>query len=761
MDVYRSTSWLGITPSTDLSASLTQVEQNALAERNACKQARHYSRITRCNGHLQRLIAPVDLIRSHMGSHLADYLTTLHVLMEEMHHRQTPWWTWTEKQWSQTLATNRSQFAERHMCHNTNARKLLLACAYMPGNFGAFQTYGPFVQLTFAKHVFGAEPVQQALQTLTDEMRQMGLGPALTIHFIPQVLGYALLLARSPRLNDLSIGLLERVRSEVAPTARRPCVPFSRALCRLGILTQPLANARMGVHPRAGIGDTVSDEWLSWCNRWLATSTQSPKTRAGKFAILMKAGRWLAATYPTITSPAQWTRDLAAQWVAAVDRMKVGDWVHPDNKLPANEVGKPIRPNTKATFLATVRTFLIDCQQWQWMPAHFDPRRSVITPRSVQALRGPNPRVIGDAVWAKLMGAGLTLVPADLMLCHTYYQGKSHSCPRSWYPLEFVRALTLIWLFAGLRSDEIYRLRVGCIRWQGVEESDSANRVGSPSVCLLEVPINKTSTAFVKPVDRLVGEAIEAWERMRPAAVASWDAKTGEAVQFLFVYRGKRVGQSYINDTVIPMLCRKAGVPDVDARGPITSHRARSTIATQLYNAREPMSLFELQAWLGHRSPTATQHYATITPTKLTKAYQDAGYFDRNVRMIDVLLDQDAIQSGAAAQGTPWKYYDLGHGYCTYDFFDQCPHRMACAKCSFYRPKESTRAQLLEGRVHLQGMLQAIPLLDDERAAVEDTVGAMDALLERLADVPAPDGRRPASGEIPLPLIQRLATPDE
>ena len=37
---------------------------------------------------------------------------------------------------------------------------------------------------------------------------------------------------------------------------------------------------------------------------------------------------------------------------------------------------------------------------------------------------------------------------------------------------------------------------------------------------------------------------------------------------------------------------------------------ARSTIASQLYNAKEPMTLFELQAWLGHRSPQSTQFYA-------------------------------------------------------------------------------------------------------------------------------------------------------
>lgn len=44
------------------------------------------------------------------------------------------------------------------------------------------------------------------------------------------------------------------------------------------------------------------------------------------------------------------------------------------------------------------------------------------------------------------------------------------------------------------------------------------------------------------------------------------------------------------------MLRRKAGLPAADVRGTITSHRARSTIASRLYNAKEPMTLFELQA---------------------------------------------------------------------------------------------------------------------------------------------------------------------
>jgi integrase len=34
------------------------------------------------------------------------------------------------------------------------------------------------------------------------------------------------------------------------------------------------------------------------------------------------------------------------------------------------------------------------------------------------------------------------------------------------YSLAMLRALAVVWLFAGLRRNEIRRLRVGCIRWQ-------------------------------------------------------------------------------------------------------------------------------------------------------------------------------------------------------------------------------------------------------------------------------------------------------
>src|SRR4051794_16243451 len=191
------------------------------------------------------------------------------------------------------------------------------------------------------------------------------------------------------------------------------------------------------------------------------------------------------------------------------------------------------------------------------------------------------------------------------------------------------------------------------------------------------------------------------------------------------------------------MLCSKAGVSPSDVRGRITSHRARATIASQIYNAKEPMTLFELQAWLGHRSAETTQRYARITPNTLTKAYTDAGYFARNVRTSEVLIDRGAVLNGMAAAGEPWQHYDLGHGYCSYTFFEQCPHRMACARCDFYIPKPSARAQLLEARSDVDRRLAMIPLTDSERAAIEQDREALDQLLAGLVDTPTPAGPTP------------------
>src|SRR5580704_6945185 len=103
------------------------------------------------------------------------------------------------------------------------------------------------------------------------------------------------------------------------------------------------------------------------------------------------------------------------------------------------------------------------------------------------------------------------------------------------------------------------------------------------------------------------------------------DDKTSELVHFLCVYRTRSVSNRYLNHTLISGPMQESRSARKDARGAITSHRARATIASRLCNARESLSLFEPQEWMGHRGPKSTQSYAKMSPTKLARSYDAAG----------------------------------------------------------------------------------------------------------------------------------------
>ncbi len=679
---------------------------------------------------VHRLLLPLDAARAL----LRDVPDTAHsrrcqrdaasLILHRSADLGTSFWGWSELQWRDLIGSDEHAFVRPWPKWVRRAvRPYVLTYAYLLGGFSAFQFVGLVSRIDLARRVFGHAPVDAAVGQVVSVLRGWGYQQGRDRPRLRSEVCQLLLANRSPYLEDLSDGVLLRLRRSAEAERSRPWAlhGIHRALAALGYATPPVSPPP----ERAYGAEPAISEWMLWIDRWHDTSTLSRKTRQIHRSLLTQVGRWMAAENIATGSPELWTREICAAWVARVDRLRVGDYAQACAHVEAR-AGQPLLPASKAMYLCVTRTFFHDCQEWGWIKRHFDPRTALATPRSVKNLIGPNPRVIADDIWAKLLWAGVNLTPADLV----DRVGRD-------YPFELLRAVTMVWLFGGLRSDELVRLRLGCIRW--MEEGQD----GSGGSCLLDVPVHKTGTAFTKPVDALVGRAIAQWEAVRPVQPRLPDRKTGERVDLLFAYRFRRIAPNLINRTVIPILCRKAGVPREDVRGRITSHRARSTIATQLYNAKEPMTLFELQAWLGHRSPETTQRYARITPNTLTKAYTDAGYFARNVRTIEVLIDRGAVLDGTAAAGVPWQHYDLGHGYCSYTFFEQCPHRMACARCDFYIPKPSARAQLLEAKSDVDRRLALIPLTDGERAAVEQDQQALNKLLDGLADTPTPAGPTP------------------
>lgn len=674
--------------------------------------------IERCG--VPRLMKPLEDVCSHIELQRKYWPNLKAFMVRDTADRSRSFWGWTEKEWLDSIK------------NGGHEKPSVAAVAYLLCGFDALHELGRYNFLFYglAIRVFGRQRIRELFAELQAMLVDWGYRERTARIYVPRAMCEVLVTNRSPYLEDLTTEVLQKIqqrRQSHRSTFYLSAV--SKVLAYRKIISAPVMRMERPRHPNPHLLTGIPEKWAEAAKYWFENARHTWRVRTQNYYFLLCVGRWLAAQHPTITAPGDWDRNLAVQCLTMITNIRCGDWRAPCVGRRPVQYGRPLTPSGKMQCYGAVRGFFADLQEWGVIPPRFDPYRSLTPPRSIKALVcSTPPRVIADDVWAKLLWAGLNVTGED------FASGRNPDGNiYTFYPIEMIRAVTLVWLFAGLRGDEIRRLRVGCVRWQ--QENGS-------SVCFLDVPVNKTSSAFTKPVDGLVGQAINAWEKVRPVQAKLCDGKTGEMVDFLFLHRMKPLGPYFLNLRLIPRLCKKAGVPQRDLRGKITSHRARSTIATQLFNAKEPMSLFELQEWLGHRLPSSTQRYATITPTKLMKSYSDAGYFGRNLRAIEVLIDQEKVRAGIGAQEA-WKFYDLGHGYCSYDFFDQCPHRMACAKCSFYIPKESTAAALLEGKTNLLRMRQEIPLSDEELAALDDGVSALESLLNRLSGVPTPSGQTP------------------
>jgi hypothetical protein len=162
-----------------------------------------------------------------------------------------------------------------------------------------------------------------------------------------------------------------------------------------------------------------------------------------------------------------------------------------------------------------------------------------------------------------------------------------------------------------------------------------------------------------------------------------------------------------------------------------------------------------------HWSRTHPELSGCKQPIKLAKSMADADVVGQAFATMNVLLDQDAVLNGDAAAGKPYMYYDLGSGWCLYQFFGTCPYRMACPGCDFFIPKKSTRGLLLERKQNVLRLQQELPLTPEEAEAVEHDQLITDKLLAKLRDQPTPSGQRPSelaqrfTAKHPLPVAPR------
>ena len=427
--------------------------------------------------------------------------------------------------------------------------------------------------------VFGRERVRGVHDKLEGALVSLDYDVAALRRTLPSTVATLMLTTRSAEFDAYTEEALWSLQhGGWGEIVKRSCGKMSRALSLLGHLPEPIHMRRFS---RFRDRDTegIAPEWVALCHRWRETSAIGAPTRQSGHGFLLRTGLWLADKHPKVRRPSDWTPDIAAQAIRWVTDLRVGEYALASApSVPAHRRGKPMMVNTQCAILMHLRRFFFDVEAWGWETLRFNPHHHLATPTKILRQRGPNPRVIDDRVWLKLVWASLNLTEAD--------QERRH-----YHPFALVRAVGIVWTHAGLRKNEIARLRVGCSRPQA-EPVTAEDGIVTPAgaVSYLTVPPSKTAREFVKPVAPVVHEAIEAWAAQRPDQPDRLDAKTGERVPFLFSHRGKRIGYAFLDRTVIPALCRKAGVAREDSRGRITSHRARSSALTALANSREGLA---------------------------------------------------------------------------------------------------------------------------------------------------------------------------
>jgi hypothetical protein len=292
-----------------------------------------------------------------------------------------------------------------------------------------------------ARKVFGCEHTKKTSERVQKLLSEWGYRRGGTRDQVMRTIFDCLLFIRSPHLKDVTLGHLRTIIGRRPPRTGTYCAfAISRVLAKNGAIPEPMGIARPFV-VRAElpeITEGVAPEWARLCRRWLETSTVSARHRRKSYYFLLNVGRWLANEHPEITSPADWTRDLAAEVVAVSCQWRAGDWgtlapVHIENQ------GRALKPSTCAGRISAFASSSAICKSWELIPRRFDPIRSFVTPKSVLAKIGPNPRIIADDVWAKLVWAGLNLTAEDFPSRGSFRRKPLDSS----YPVELCKALAV------------------------------------------------------------------------------------------------------------------------------------------------------------------------------------------------------------------------------------------------------------------------------------------------------------------------------
>ena len=684
-------------------------------------------------------------------------------LLGQVLRTDTMYWGWSSETWKTVIdavPTRPTEVKRRYEPGYTTINSPNYVLTHLAAYLFASVLYPTgkrwFPARTMGEVIFGTEMVQTAIDKVMESWLETGYTEnRKSQERIIFATILALLANRNPYLEALTPAALNTLdEMELKANVRSRVRQLQKALISSHVLPDKELRTTedrllpqllqdefvVGIHPR----------WVSWLRAFWQQTPISQNNRETITGHMSVACRWLAQCYPQVTEPCQWTRELAFQYVAYVcNEATVFDYASPVIKqrlatyLQQRQGEKLTAVSMKAR-IGGVKTFFRCLQKYSYevdgrmeprLEISWNPADALATPEHVMAQVQPNPRNVEEEAWLKLVWTACTL-NAEMV--------KGAAPGMKMYPLPLWRAVALVWVTGCRRSDEIRRLPLDCVRNEWAPEMVDEHGVQlepAENLWYLLVPTSKYRGSFWTPIPQYTAEAILAWKAIRPTNQSPLpDRKTEKPTEYLFQYRGKKLGKAFINDFLIPLLCKAAGLVDEqgepyrDAIGPITSHRARAS--TAYYLKMMGMTPFDIGKLLGHTNPNRTlPWYLKENLHQLGRMYRKANPLDRSVQ---ALLD-----TTAAAKGEPCVFYYLADGpdgrprLCGNPNFRLCYHQLKCAECGAYIDPEM--AEVIERQ---PGCLQIAVSLPLPEQLVED-------LNKQEAGIPI--GEAPPPPPIPSP----------
>ncbi|WP_251061666.1 hypothetical protein [Streptomyces sp. ISL-100] len=329
---------------------LTRAEAKALDSLGwDVRRQRGYQRENIAWRRIGRLLRPLDDARAVLEMpderlHRRTSDDAIGLILWTCARTRSAFWEWTPQTWANLIGTSTKSFTQPWpRWIDGTSRPYVASYAYLLAGFTDFHRLGKFRRLSVARRVFGSTEIEATLGSILAVLNGWGYQTAKrdAENKLHAIITQVLLVNGSPRLEDLSTEVLTALRDHpaIGPWGRSTLYGIHRAVAALGHADAPPPATGGQRHEIEG----AAADWLTWVEKWAATSTLTPRVRQNYYGQLTKAGRWLAEEQPEIAGPADWSRATCAAWVARVDRMLIGEFIQ-RSIVVASRLGEPLSP---------------------------------------------------------------------------------------------------------------------------------------------------------------------------------------------------------------------------------------------------------------------------------------------------------------------------------------------------------------------------------------------------------------------------------